>query len=697
MSSDAEPSIKKEPTPEADPYLWLEDIEGERALNWVRRRNGHTLSALQSDPRFLPCRDEIYKQLSADDRIPFGSYEKGNIYNFWQDKNNVRGLYRRTTLDSYRSTAPCWRTILDVDALAAAEDRNWVFKGVIPLASGDPRTLVLLSIGGKDAVVTREFDRETGRFIKDGFVVPEGKVTAAWVDENRLLIGANFDAAGVTRASYPRRIRLWRRGTPLEQAEPVYEAKTTDTSADAASFLRDGRRYAIVTRNITMFLRETYLFTAEEELLQVPVPDSADIMGLFQGWLVIKPREEWRTQESCFSPGSLVLLDLELFLQTREMRTRSLYAPAANASVQGVAATRSRLYINLLEDVKSKLLQATPAGSDWRLGSVPLPDNGIVGITAVDGESEVLMFSFSSFLQPDQLYLATAATEEPSVIKSLPPRFDSSRYQVAQRFAASRDGVRIPYFLVAAKDVPMDGSTPVLQWGYGGFGLSQTPGYLPAPIQHWLAQGGAYVVANIRGGGEYGPAWHQAALKENRQKSYDDFIAVAEDLIGSGVTSPRRLSCMGGSNGGLLVGVMLTQRPDLFGAVICAVPLLDMMRYHKLLAGASWMMEFGDPDVPEERDCLRRFSPYQNVHADADYPPVFFTTSTKDDRVHPGHARKMAAKMMAQGHQVHYYENTEGGHGGAANQMQSAQIEALQQICLLRQLGGEEVSQPRPQ
>ena len=669
-----------------DPYLWLEDIEGEKALSWVVEHNEATISALQSDPAFDTYRAAIFEQLSAMDRIPFGGHSKGYVYNFWQDEKNVRGVYRRAALESYLTNSPEWETILDVDALAGEEGQNWIFKGANVLAPGDRHALVSLSDGGKDAVAVREFDMDERAFVEGGFSIPEAKVTVAWLDEDRLLVGTNRDARRPTQAGYARSIRLWKRGSDLDGAPVVFEAEEKDTGADAASIVRDGRRLVVLTRMITFYHKETYIYQDEAENLLIPIPVTADILAFFKGQMFLRLRENLESDEFTATPGDLVVFDLDRFVEAGDESFSLVCSPDDRTSIESLAATQDNLYVNTLKDVKNDIFKLERKGEDWAMNRVDLPGNGTAGVVSADADSEVLLMHFASYLEPDRLFLAEAPGETPRVIKSLPARFDSTGLSVEQRFAKSKDGTSVPYYIVGPKGRSDDGSTPVLQWGYGGFAVSQVPSYLPPNIQQWVQEGGAFVVANIRGGGEYGPGWHQAALGRHRHKAFEDFAAVSEHLIETGITSSKRLGIKGGSNGGLLMGVMLTQRPDLYNAIICAVPLLDMMRYHKLLAGASWMMEYGSPEIPEERNYILSYSPYQKVRIDTEYPRVFFTTSTKDDRVHPGHARKMVARMEEQGHALYYYENMEGGHGGSANQLQAAAIAAMEVVYLKRQL-----------
>lgn len=671
---------------EDDPFLWLEEIEGDKAIAWVKERNEHSLGLLASDPRYEPIRTEAEKILTATDRIPYGTYANGEVHNFWQDDTHVRGIWRKASLDSYKTDTPDWQTVLDLDALAEAEGENWVYKS--PLSCLRPehrRCIVRLSRGGKDAVVLREYDAVDKRFVEDGFTVPEGKQWSAWVDRDTLLIATEHGGGNLTTSGYPRQVRLWRRGTPLDEAKLVFESPEDDALAYPVTVHRPEGVSVFVLRVPEFFKQEVLAVEADGSTISLPLPADVDFQGTFDGRLLALLRSDWQVHEAAIPKGSLVSLDLEDLKAGRIDSLTTVVAPMQGVAIDEVSIGGEAVLVSLLDTVKGRLLAASPDGDGWAVRDVALPENGSVNVVTADAFSGVAMVNFEQFLAPDTLYLIDGESA-PDAIKSLPARFDPEPYMTEQRFAVSKDGTRVPYFVVRAKDTVFDGTTPTLLYGYGGFEISITPSYLGPLSKEWLTRGGAYVVANIRGGGEFGPQWHQAALKFNREKAYDDFIAVAEDLIAKKLTSPRHLGIRGGSNGGLLVGATFTRRPDLFNAVICAVPLLDMLRYHKLLAGASWIGEYGDPEDPEMAAYIRSYSPYQNVSASGSYPEVFFFTSTKDDRVHPGHARKMAARMMQQGHPVIYYENIEGGHGGAANLKQRAKVTALEAVYLLRKL-----------
>lgn len=659
-----------------DKHQWLEDVGGDKALDWVKARNQETRQKLDNDAGFLKLRSDLQVILDSKGRIP-GIQKIGNaVYNFWMDAEHPRGVWRKTSMAEYRKPQPKWETVLDIDAIAKAENENWVFKGSQCREPEYDRCIINLSRGGADAVTIREFDLKTKQFVKDGFALPEAKMNVSWRDKNTLFIGTDFGAGSLTDSGYPRIVKEWTRGTPITTAKTIFEGQKEDISVSAGRASHRGITHEIVNRAVTFYTSEVFLMRGSKlQKLDLPAQTGYEFFGK---QLIVTPNETWTTGGKTYPQGSVLAIDFESFLKGDRNFT-VLFQPTENASFTGLASTKNFLLMQLLQDVKSKLVELKFSKGKWEARNVDLPTMGAVGISPLDADkSDEYLLSYSDYLTPSVLQLAKAGSDQRELLKSAPSFFDASPYQTVQRFATSKDGSKIPYFMVHRKDIKLDGSNPTLLYGYGGFQVSLTPSYSGGTGKAWLEKGGVYVVANIRGGGEYGPRWHQAALKQNRQRAYDDFAAVAEDLISSKITTPKHLGAMGGSNGGLLAGVALTQRPDLFNAVVSQVPLLDMQRYNKLLAGASWMGEYGNPDVPAEWDYIRQYSPYHNVKAEVKYPNVLFITSTRDDRVHPGHARKMAAKMLEQGHQnVWYYENIEGGHGGAANNAQRADMSAI--------------------
>ena len=679
-----------------DEHAWLEDVEGEAQLDWVRERNAGESSRLAAAPEFKRARDRILAMLDSDAKIPDVTKIGPYYYNFWKDADHERGVWRRTTLDSYRSPQTDWETVLDLDALSQAEGESWVWHGATVLrrtrdsAEDDHRLAMIdLSRGGADADVSREFDLHAKEFVADGFVRPEAKGGVSWVDEDTLFVMTDLGPGSMTDSGYPRTARRWRRGTDLTEAEVVLEGGQQDVAVTAWHDQTPGHERDLVRRSIAFYEGELFLCGEDGGLTRIDVPRSAE-PSVVREWLTIELREEWTPAERTFAAGSLLAVPVDDYLAgSRELQ--ELYVPTETSSLAGHTWTRHHLVLHILDDVTSRLEVLTP-GSDGAFARTPLsgaPAVGTVQVAAVDRTTsdEVWVYS-TDFLHPTTLSLAEVGTgAEPEPLKSMPEFFDADGLVAEQHFVTSEDGTRVPYFLVRREDLPFDGTTPTLLYGYGGFEISLTPTYSGGLGACWLERGGAYALANIRGGGEYGPRWHQQALKQHRHRAYEDMAAVARDLIERRVTTAPHLGVQGGSNGGLLTGNMLTRYGDLFGAVVIQVPLLDMRRYSHLLAGASWMAEYGDPDVPEEWDFIRTFSPYHLFDASADYPPVLFTTSTRDDRVHPGHARKMAAQMVAAGKDVTYYENIEGGHGGAATNAQLAHMQALAYRFLAERLG----------
>jgi prolyl oligopeptidase len=640
------------------------------------------------DPGFEPLRSQIRDILDSKDRIPYVTRMGEFFYNFWRDAQHPRGLWRRTSPAKYRQAEPDWETVLDLDALAKAENENWVWKGEECRYPQWDRCLISLSRGGADAVVVREFDLPAKAFVKDGFTLGEAKSEVHWVGRDALFVGTDFGAGSLTDSGYPRIVKLWRRGTPLIAATTVYEGQSADVAVSGFVSERTGYRREIITRSPSFFTAQ-YWLREDEHLSRIAVPDDAQV-GFFGSQLLVQLRSAWKTDAAGFKAGSLLAVDFDAF-RAGNRKFQILFEPTDRTALDSYITTRTHVVISTLDNVKGRLVEWGFSAGNWQRRDVAAPAFGSLGIAALDHEeSDDYFLTHVDFLTPDSLYQARAGADQRELLKRRPAFFDVSGLDVAQYEASSKDGTRVPYFIVMPRGLIHDGSHPTLLYGYGGFEVSMTPWYSAAVGKAWLEKGGVYVVANIRGGGEFGPRWHEAALKEKRQNAYDDFIAVAQDLVARKITRPARLGIMGGSNGGLLMGVMLTQHPELFGAVVCQVPLLDMRRYNQLLAGASWMGEYGDPDDPSQWAYLQRYSPYQNVRADVQYPKVLFTTSTRDDRVHPGHARKMMARMEALGvKSAWYYENTEGGHAGAADNSQVAFMNALEYTFLWDMLAGK--------
>lgn len=668
-----------------DPHLWLEEVTGEKPLAWVKARNAESMAELTESDVFKDLNQRLLKILDSDARIPFVSKAGEYYYNFWRDAKNKRGLWRRTTLEEYRKSKPEWETVLDLDALAAEENENWVWKGSSFLKPSYDRALVSLSRGGADATVSREFNVLSKSFTSDGFILPEAKTRIGWRDVDSLFVATDFGPGSLTKSGYPRVVKEWRRGTTLDQAAPVFEGQPDDVSVSANRTKTPGYERDWVSRSITFWTNELFL-RRDGKLIKIEKPEDANAFA-DRDVLYIELRTPWKVGEKTYPAGALLAADFEGFLKG-DRSFDVLFEPTPRKSLAGFSPSRNHLLLNELDNVRNRLYVLTRKGGAWQREELPgAPKLSSVSASPIDpDESDDYFMTVTDYLTPTSLFLGTLGKGPAEKLKEGPAFFKSEGLSVTQHEAVSKDGTSIPYFQVARSDLALASKSPTLLYGYGGFEISMTPGYQANTGAAWLEAGGVYVVANIRGGGEFGPGWHQAALKQNRHKAYDDFIAVAEDLIHRKVTSPEHLGIMGGSNGGLLMGNMLTRRPDLFRAIVCQVPLLDMRRYNKLLAGASWMGEYGNPDIPQEWEFIRTFSPYHNLQKEAKYPRTLFTTSTRDDRVHPGHARKMVAKMKDQGHDILYYENIEGGHGGAADNKQAAFMSALAYTFLWKQL-----------
>jgi prolyl oligopeptidase len=683
-------SVDADPVKPDDAHLWLEDVGGDKALEWVRARNAESQKQLQGDLAYQTLRSDLLAIMDSDDKIPLVGKIGEHYYNFWKDKENPRGLWRRTTLAEYRKKAPAWEVLLDLDALNKAEGENWVWHGASCLKPKDPkapyeRCLVALSRGGADADVTREFDLTSRTWVKDGFFRPEAKGDVSWIDRDTVFVGTDFGPGSMTSSGYPRIAKEWKRGTPLSEARVVFEGKPEDISIGAFHDDTRGFERDFVYRGLTFYTNELYLRGKDGTLTRLDLPDGAS-KGVQREWLTVELRQPWSVGGEDHPAGALLAIRFDDFMAGKR-DFEVLFAPTETTSLTGASWTRHHLLLNVLDDVKNRITVLTPGKDGWKREPLAgAPAFGSIALSAVDAEdSDAYFMTSTDFVTPTTLFLGEVG-KKPEALKQMPKFFDAQGLKIAQHFAKSKDGTRVPYFVVAREGQKADGRNPTLLYGYGGFEVSMTPSYSGSVGRAWLSQGGTYVLANIRGGGEYGPRWHQAALRENRLRAYEDFAAVAQDLFARKITQPRHLGIQGGSNGGLLVGNMFTLYPELFGAVVCQVPLLDMQRYHKLLAGASWMAEYGDPDKADEWAFIKTFSPYHNVKAEVDYPPVLFMTSTRDDRVHPGHARKMMARMQEQEHEVWYYENIEGGHGGAADNAQAATMQAMAYTFLKQKL-----------
>nr|WP_243042256.1 prolyl oligopeptidase family serine peptidase [Dyella sedimenti] len=660
-----------------DPNLWLENIDGAKQLDWVKQQNAGTVAKYADSDEFKQLDARLLEVLDSHDRIPMVSKIGDAFYNFWRDKDHPRGLWRRTSLAEYRKDNPHWETVIDLDALAKAENENWVWHGAQCLKPDYRRCLVMLSRGGADADVVREFDLPGKQFVKDGFTLPEAKSNVAWKDKDHLYVATDFGPGSMTTSSYPRIVKEWKRGTPLASASTVYEVKPTDMTVTAFRDNTPGFERDFVTRQIAFYDSESYVRGKDGKLTRIDVPNDAN-SEVHREWLLVEPRSDWTVGGRTYKSGSLLAAKFDDYMAGKRDLT-VLFEPTDTTALDGYSWTRHQLILNVMDNVVNRLEVLTPGPGEWKRESLGgAPQLSTIAAAGVDDDaSDDYFLTVTGFLQPTTLYYGTLGQSEAQPVKHSPSFFDASRYEVSQHFATSKDGTRVPYFEIAPKGLKADGNNPTLQYGYGGFEISLQPSYSGSVGRAWLEKGGVYVIANIRGGGEYGPRWHQAALKANRLRAYEDFAAVSQDLFARKITSPAHLGAMGGSNGGLLMGNMLTLYPQLYGAIVSQVALLDMQRYTHLSAGASWIAEYGDPDKPQEWAWIKTFSPYTNAKAGQKYPPVLFTTSTRDDRVGPVHARKMAAKLQALGYDASFYENIEGGHGAAADNKQAAFMSAL--------------------
>ncbi len=674
-----------------DPYTWLEEVSSPRAMAWVDAHNAISTKLLQADPRYEALYREALAIAGAKDRIPVPSFRNGAIYNFWQDPDHLRGILRKTTLDDYRNPDPHWTTVLDIDAIGKAEGKSWVMKGIECLQPDERRCMIALSDGGEDAVEMRELDLDTGRFVDGGFHLPRGKHRIAWEDENHLLVATDWTPGDLTPSGYPYIVKRLTRGQSLSAAVEVYRGDKNDGGYGVSpTMLRDGqgRQLAVIERPLDTFRHQTFVVTPRGAE-RLAIPDKANVVDLVGGRVIVSLDEAWKNGASSFPAGAVVHLDLAAVKAAPgQPQGHLVWSPGPRDALNGVSSTKDKLLISTLSNVQGRAMVFTPKpGSGWTSAPLALPDNLSVDFGAGDEKSDLTFINASGFLTPSTLYLADAATGSLQPVKSLAPKFDASQDVVEQREAASTDGTKIPYFVVHRKTIRYDGTTPTLMTAYGGFQVSETPYYSGTTGKLWLERGGAFVLANIRGGGEFGPAWHEAGLGTKRQIIYNDFAAVGKDLIARKVTSPRRLGIQGGSNGGLLMGVEFTQHPDLWNAVVIQVPLLDMIRISKIAAGASWQGEYGDVNAdPSVMAFWRRISPYQNLKTGVKYPEPFIFTTTKDDRVGPQHARKFAARMEEMKLPFYYYENTEGGHGAGADLKQAAHTQALTMTYLQRKL-----------
>ncbi|MBD3836822.1 prolyl oligopeptidase family serine peptidase [Brevundimonas sp.] len=681
----------------ADDHLALEQVDGAEAQAFVAEENRKALAALTGDPRYETFRQEALAILTAEDRIPMPSFLGDGIGNFWQDAANPKGVWRRTTLDSYRTAQPRWETLLDIDALAKAEGKDWVFKGADCLAPDETRCLVNLSDGGKDAVVVREFDLTTKRFVDGGFNLPEGKHRIEWLDRDTLLVATDFGAGTMTESGYPFIVKTLKRGQALAQATEVYRGEQGDGGYGVSPAVyrdKDGAVQAvIITRPLDTFRSETWEL-ANARPVKLATPARVSIHGVLGGRLVFSAEEDWSFGGRERRSGDLLAVPLAALragtnagAATTGDAAELVLRPEARQAVSDVRVLSDRLVVAYTDNVRGRAaVFGDRGGQAWARADIAVPDNLAVGLGDSSKSRGEVFVSTQGFLVPPTLSLADADAATLTALKSAPAKFDAARDVTEQYEATSTDGTKIPYFITRPRDLAMDGTAPTILFGYGGFQISLNPAYKPEMGKLWLERGGVFVQANIRGGGEFGPEWHQAALDGNRQRAFDDFAAVARDLERRGITSPRHLGIYGRSNGGVLTSVSITQHPELFNAAVIESPLIDMLRYHELPAGASWIGEYGDPRIPEEAEWIAKYSAYQQLRPEVDYPRVYITTNTRDDRVHPGHARKFAARLGDQGHDHLYYEDTAGGHSNDADPVANARRWARHYVYLAQQL-----------
>ena len=680
----AEPVVPSAEPGAPDPYGWLEDVHGTRALGWVEGENRRTAGRLEADPRYETYRREALALLTAKDRIPAPSFLGDRITNLWQDDGHVKGVWRITTADSYATAQPAWETLLDLDALSKAEGRNWIFKGATCLPPDERRCLVRLSNGGGDAVEIREFDIASRSFVDGGFRFDSGKQDVEWLDADTVLVARDWGPGTLTTSGYPFVVKRLKRRQTLAQAVEVFRGAVTDVRAGATVLRGPGGRveHVLIDRGPAFFQNEWRIVQPDGSLRLLDLPKRAELRGYVAGRMIVSINEPWAASplHPAFRPGSLAAVD------PASGRAALIAEPGPTQTFDAVSTTRDRVLVQLLDNVNGALDVYAPAGDGWTKSRLPLPAGMALSVRAADHGSNRAYIQSEGFLDPPALWSVDTARGTAAKVRSLAPKFDAGKHVVEQRFATSTDGTRIPYFLVRPKAMKVDGTTAVQMFGYGGFLISETPSYRPELGKLWLERGGAYVLTNIRGGGEFGPAWHDAALREHRQRAFDDFAAVAKDLIATGVTSPKHLGIYGRSNGGVLTSVSITQHPELFNAAVIESPLIDMLRYNHLSAGASWVAEYGNPDLPEDRAFIAKYSAYTRLQPGATYPEPYITTNTEDDRVHPGHPRKFAAALQGLAKPYLYYENTFGGHANDADPELNARRWARHYVYLTQKL-----------
>lgn len=672
---------------------YLEEVTSPQALRFAEIENVLSIARLKTDPLFSVIEKEVLDIITAKDKLPTIFFAHGFLYQYWQDQIQVRGQLKRLSVEDYNASKNNWEVVFDLDVVAKVEDKNWVWKGLDCYKKDETKCLFFLSNGGKDAVVTREFDLAKKDFVKDGFIFPEGKSNFEWYDENTLFWGDGTNSDHLTDSGYPQKLKLIKRGQKLNQALLIAEVPKNYVSLHCFGILDQDKLHFVISKSISFYEYENdYLADLNSQrLVKIPIPKDAELQTIFNGQILFATKSDYLIGQKSIPAGAL--LSLPLATLQNAPSAEIAFTPSKTEVFQGISRTKDRIWLMTLNDVKRTVAPLGRKNNTWAIEKFKPGLNGLTkgnwSISAIDYESGQTYFNYTDFLTPTQVYYSAANKKALNLklIQTLPKRFDAKNFTSQQFKAKSKDGTLVPYFIIHSKNLKFDGKNPTLQYGYGGFDISMTPYYMSVAGKVWLTRGNVYVLANIRGGGEYGPNWHKAAIGANRQRAYDDFIAVSEDLIERKITSPAHLGIMGGSNGGLLTGVMLTQRPDLFSAIVSEVPLANMIRYNKLLAGASWQAEYGNPDIPAEREVLMKYSPLHNLKANMKYPEPFFITSTKDDRVHPAHARQMVSRMKQLGYPVMYFENIDGGHGRAANLKEYATMLAMEYTYLFQKLG----------
>jgi prolyl oligopeptidase len=681
--TDPRPTIE---APDDDPYLWLEEIDGERALAWVDAQNAATLAQF-GDARFAADRDALATIFDRPDNIPLIARRGAKVSNFWKDAEHPRGLWRTTSLDSFRGEQPDWEILLDLDALAAKEGEDWTWSGAATIPGSHDRAILMLSRGGADAVVLREFDLAAHDFVPGGFALPEAKGGASWLDRDTLLLSSALGKDMATSSGYARTVRLWRRGTDPLAARIIFETSADEMAVWADLDRETGEERLVFVERVGFFDANVWIGDRSGPKTRIDVPTDASVEW-HRGWLAVKRRTAWTIADETYPPDTVLGISFPSFL-AGDRRFTKLFEPAERRALQGFFWSGGRLHLSILDNLKPVFEALTPSGAGWSRERITgPPDIGVANVWPLDVRIEEsngdLLGSAQDPLTPPSLYLIPPGST-PQLLKLAPQTFDPSGLAVTRHEATSQDGTRIPYVQVGPPGET--GDAPVHLSGYGGFRISQLPYYNSVVGKLWLERGGTSVVANIRGGGEFGTTWHEAGRREGKRASHDDFAAVAADLVQRGVTNAGRIAAEGGSNGGILITNMLTRYPERFGALFCTIPLIDMRRYAKLHAGASWIAEYGDPDNPDDWEFLKEISAYHAAVPGRPYPRILIATSRRDDRVHPGHARKMAAKLQAMGYEAYFYEPAAGGHGYGKDNRERASFTALGYNFLRRAIG----------